>query len=248
MLENLPVYISLTFGLTTIATLLLFSRVIKTATSETTQGFVNKINFGLLVWLILQAVLTLTDVYNFDTDLFPPTLLLYGILSPVLTIIALFSLNAGRQFIDSLSLRAITYLHIVRVPVEIVLYWLFLAKAVPELMTFAGRNFDIVAGVTAPMIAYFGFVKARIGRRTILLWNFIGLGLLLNIVINAFFSAPSPVQKFAFEQPNIAILHFPFSWLPTFVVPIVLFAHLISIRQLLRHSRCPSSPKRFNST
>ena len=64
--------------------------------------------------------------------------------------------------------------------------------------------------------------------------NFICLVLLLNIVINALFSAPSPLQKFAFDQPNIAILNFPFSWLPTFIVPIVLFGHLTSIRQLTK--------------
>jgi len=53
--------------------------------------------------------------------------------------------------------------------------------------------------------------------------------------VNALFSAPSPIQKFAFDQPNIAILNFPFSWLPTFIVPIILFGHLTSIRQLIKY-------------
>lgn len=98
-------------------------------------------------------------------------------------------------------------------------------------MTFEGRNFDIVAGITAPIIVYFGFTKTKIDRQTILIWNVIFLGFLLNIVVNALFSAPSPIQIFAFDQPNIAILNFPFIWLPTFIVPIVLFGHLTSIRQ-----------------
>ena len=157
-----------------------------------------------------------------------------GILPTILTIILLISTAKGRQFIDSLPLKNLTYLNIVRIPVEIVLYWLFLNKVVPELMTFEGRNFDILAGISAPIIAYFGFTKSKLSRKTILIWNFICLGLLLNIVLNAFFSAPSPIQKFAFDQPNIAILNFPFSWLPTFIVPIVLFGHLTSIRQLLK--------------
>ena len=101
-------------------------------------------------------------------------------------------------------------------------------------MTFEGRNFDIIAGISAPFIAYFGLTKTKLNRQTILIWNFISLGLLVNIVVNALFSAPSPIQKFAFDQPNIAILNFPFSWLPTFIVPIVLFGHLTSIRQLLK--------------
>lgn len=194
-----------------------------------------KIIVSLILWLIIQAVLTLKNVYNSDTNSFPPKIMLFGVLPPLLIIIALFSMKKGRQFIDSLLLTNITYLNIVRIPVEIVLFWLFLNKAIPELMTFEGRNYDIISGITAPIIAYFGITKGKINRKIILIWNFICLGLLINIVVNAFLSAPSPVQRFAFEQPNIAILNFPFSWLPTFIVPIVLFGHLVSIRQLLKH-------------
>ncbi len=101
-------------------------------------------------------------------------------------------------------------------------------------MTFEGRNFDILAGITAPIIAYLAFTQKKISRNGLLIWNFICLALLANIVVNAFLSVPSPVQQFAFDQPNIAILYVPFSWLPTFVVPVVLFAHLASIQQLLK--------------
>ena len=158
--------------------------------------------------------------------------MLAGILPPLLTIVLLFSTIKGRRFIDSLPLQKLTYLHIVRIPVEIVLYWLYLHKAVPELMTFEGRNFDILAGITAPILAYFGLTKAKWNHRIILVWNFICLGLLINIVVNALLSARTPIQQFAFDQPNIAIEYFPFSWLPTFIVPVVLFGHLVSIRQL----------------
>ena len=217
MLEYLPIYISLTFGLTTVATLLLLFWVIKNSNSLIIRQNSTKIIICLILWLIVQAILTLKNVYSSDTNSFPPKILLFGILPPVLTSVALFVTQKGRQFIDSLPLINLTYLNIVRVPVEIVLFWLFMNEAVPELMTFEGRNFDIFAGITAPIIAYLILAKRNINRKAILIWNFICLGLLINIIINAFFSTPSPVQKFAFEQPNIAILNFPFSWLPTFV-------------------------------
>ena len=234
MIDNFPTYISLIFGLTTVATLLLFTWTIRNSNSETTRKKSTPIFIGLTIWLIIQTVLTLNNIYNTDTNSFPPKIFLTGILPTILTIILLFATLKGRQFIDSLHLKNLTYLNLVRIPVEIVLFWLFLHKAIPELMTFEGRNFDILAGLTAPFIAYFGFTKQNISRKAILIWNFVCLGLLINIVVNALFSAPSPIQKFAFEQPNIAILNFPFSWLPTFIVPIVLFGHLTSIRQLLK--------------
>jgi len=234
MIDNLPTYISLTFGLTTVATLLLFIWTIRNSNSETTRKKSMTIFIGLTIWLVIQTILTTKNIYNTDKNSLPPKIILFGILPTILTIIFLFVTQKGRQFIDSLPLENLTYLNVVRIPVEIVLFWLFLNKAIPELMTFKGQNFDIIAGISAPFITYFGLTKIKLSRQIILFWNFICLGLLINIVVNALFSAPSPIQKFAFEQPNIAILNFPFSWLPTFIVPIVLFGHLTSIRQLLK--------------
>lgn len=235
MIDNLPAYISITFALTTVATLLLFIWTIRNSHSELTRKKAIPIFTVLSIWLTIQAVLTLKNIYNSDITTFPPKIILTGILPTILTITLLFATLKGREFIDSLPLKNLTYLNIVRIPVEIVLYWLFLYKAIPELMTFEGRNFDILAGITATFIAYFGLTKNKLNRKTILIWNLICVGLLINIVVNALFSAPSPIQKFAFDQPNIAILNFPFSWLPTFIVPIVLFGHLTSIRQLMRY-------------
>jgi len=236
MIPNLPTYIILTFGLTTVATLGLFIWIIKNSNLEITRKKSGLITVGLIVWLILQAVVTLNNIYNSNLSSLPPKIMLLGILPPILVIILLFATSKGRQFIDSLPLKNITYLNIIRIPVEIVLFWLFINKAIPELMTFEGRNFDILAGISAPVMAYLVFTKKKLSRNALLVWNFICLGLLLNIVINALLSAPSPFQQFAFEQPNIAILNFPFSWLPTFIVPIVLFGHLVSIRQLLMNN------------
>ena len=102
-------------------------------------------------------------------------------------------------------------------------------------MTFEGRNLDIISGLTAPLIYYIVFVKKWAGNTLLLVWNIICLCLLLNIVATAVLSAPFPFQQLGFDQPNIAILYFPFVWLPCCIVPIVFFSHLVSIRYLLRN-------------
>ncbi len=234
MLENLPIYIPIIFGLTTLFTLYMFFRVIKTSNSEATRNGATKITIGLTIWLVIQSVLTLQNFYSSNTTLLPPRIFVFGVLPTFITILFLFISKKGLHFIDSLSLKNYTYLNLVRIPVEFVLWWLFLNKCVPELMTFEGRNYDIIAGITAPFIAYYGFTKAKLSNPIILVWNFICLGLLINIGVHGFLSAPSPLQKLAFNQPNIALLYFPFSWLVSFVVPIVLFGHLTAIRQLLK--------------
>lgn len=231
MIENLPLFISLVFGLTTLATLLLFYLTLKK--SQIVRNKAQNIILGLMIWLLIQAVLTLTNFYNTNTTSLPPKFLML-VVPPLFVILLLFTTERGRNFIDSLPLINLTYLNVVRIPVEFVLYWLFLNGTVPELMTFEGRNFDILAGITAPLVAYFGLHQQRLEKTSILMWNVISLGLLLNIVINGVLSAPLAFQKFAFDQPNVALLNFPFSWLPAYIVPTVLFGHLVSIRQLVK--------------
>ena len=225
-MENLPIYISIVFALTTLLTVGIFYSA--ASNSKTTLLI-------LLVWLGLQTFIGLSGFYTV-TDTIPPRFLLL-IFPPLLVIIILFTTSKGRQYIDSLDIKTLTLLHTVRIPVELVLFWLSVNKAVPELMTFEGRNLDILSGLTAPFIFYFGFIKKSLNKKVILFWNFICTGLLLNIVINAILSAPFPFQQFAFDQPNIAVLHFPFNWLPSCVVPLVLFSHLASIRQLLNNGK-----------
>ncbi len=230
----MPLYIPIIFILTTIATLLLLYRAVINSSSDKTRSTTKYIFIGMLLWLALQAILTLNNIYSKSPGTIPPTILLLGVLPAILLIIILFATKKGRLFIDSLPLADIAFIHLVRIPVEIVLYWLFIQKTIPQLMTFEGRNFDIIAGITAPFIAWFGIIKAKLSTKIIITWNILCLGLLLNIVVNALLSAPTPLQQFAFNQPNIAILYFPFSWLPVFIVPVVLFAHLVSLRQLVR--------------
>ena len=225
-MDKLPAYISLVFGLTTIVTVWFFFMATKNSRATL---------LILLFWLILQAAIGLSGFYTV-TNSMPPRFLLL-ILPPFLFIAGLFVTTRGRKFLDSLDAKYLAILHSIRIPVELVLFWLFINSTVPKLMTFEGRNFDIISGLTAPLIFYFGFVKHQIGRKIILLWNFICLGLLINIVIIAVLSAPFSFQKLAFDQPNIAILYFPFVWLPCCVVPLVLLSHLATMRQLMRKQK-----------
>ncbi len=232
MLENLPTYIPLVFGLTTLLTLGLFHWVMLHSSYRSKAVWITG---GLGAWLVLQMLISSSLFYTKNMDAMPPRFVLV-VVPTFLTIFVLFLTKGGRAFMDSLPLKKLTYLNIVRIPVEICLYWLAVQKAIPELMTFAGRNFDILGGITVPLVAYFGFQHGKMQRPLLLIWNIIGLGLLLFIIANALLSAPTPLQQFGFEQPNIALLYFPFVWLPAFVAPIVLFGHLVSIRRLLLQS------------
>ena len=182
-------------------------------------------------WMTLQFVLVQIGFYS-NENAIPPRLMIQLIPTLIYILVQFFTAR-GRRFIDSLNIRQLTLIHTIRIPVEIVLYYLFVANTIPQIMTFEGRNFDIIAGLTGAIIFYWGFVKNKISRKGLLVWNLLSLGLLINIVLIAILSAKSPFQHFAFNEKNIALGHFPFNWLPSVVVPIVLFSHLATLRQLI---------------
>ncbi len=221
-MEHLPLFIGILFGLTTYLCVALFYKA---------SHYSTLLLCIILIWLLVQTVLSTHGFYKL-TQQVPPRFVLL-LVPPLLVTGCLFLFPKGRLFIDSLNIRTLTILHVIRIPVEVCLYLLCMHRVIPQLMTFGGRNFDILSGISAPLVYYFGFIKKRMSKKALLAWNIICLGLVLHIVVNVVLSAPLPFQQFGFEQPNLALLYFPFVWLPCCVVPVVIFSHLASIRQLL---------------
>lgn len=225
-MENLPTYISLLFVLTVIGTIIWFYFATKSKTFL----------FIAVGWTILQSALGLSGIYQV-TQTMPPRLMLFGIFPALVFIAVTFFTEKGRKFIDNINLQRLTYFHSIRIPVEIVLALLFHQGVVSVYMTFEGTNFDLFSGITAPIVGYLAFRKTHENKKLLLWWNIVCLLLLLNVVITAVFAFPSPFQKLAFDQPNIAVLYFPFNLLPSVIVPLVLFGHLAAFRRLTKRNK-----------
>jgi hypothetical protein len=150
---------------------------------------------------------------------------------PVLGLIYSYTSN-GRKFFSALDIRLLTLVQLIRLLVEPVLYWLALYHLVPTVMTFEGKNFDILTGLTVPFIYYFGFVRKTWPTWVMLMWNWMGIALLAVVVSIGVFSA---------LQAPFAIQQFPWALLPGFLVPIAFFAHVGSIRLLAAESSRMSS-------
>ncbi len=217
MIENLPNWIDLTFIVTCILTISLF---------HFSNGKPKQLTFLIIVWSIIQSLLAYIGFYQITTSSPPrfglviiPTLLLiiYGLLP-----------KQQKWFFEKRDMTISTFLHSVRLPVEIVLFGLFTHQMIPELMTFEGRNYDILVGITAPFIALL-FIKQLIGKKMLMAWNVGGLILVLFIFFNGILSSELPFQQFGFEQPNRGINYFPFVLLPATIVPIVIWTHLSDI-------------------
>jgi hypothetical protein len=232
MIDSLPFYVTVVFVLTTLLTIgFLFRSFRDIRLPRMAPGL---LIFLIPFWMFLTAWLAMGGFYE-QFQYVPPRLAIFGVF-PALVLIALYFILFRRSFIERLSLPVLTLLHVIRVPVELVLLCLFRFGFIPQIMTFEGRNFDILSGLTAPLVFWMAFRGGRINKPLLIGWNLITLGLLANIVIIAILSAPTPMQKFGFEQPNVGVVYFPFIWLPTIIVPIVLFAHLASLLQVSRRT------------
>jgi hypothetical protein len=225
-MSNIPTFINLLFAATAFLTVWMFYKA---------SGKSKTVIIGILAWMLIQAIISLTGFYRIPNSLPPRFILLIG--PGIIFSILLLVTKRGKEFIDKLDLKTLTLMHSIRIPVEITLYFVYSAGLIPVLMTFEGNNFDIISGLTAPLIFYFVFIIKKLNRRALLLWNFLCLGLLINVLIIAILSAQTPFQKLAFDQPNMGVTYFPFIWLPCVVVPIVLIGHLSAIRQLLKTNR-----------
>lgn len=136
--------------------------------------------------------------------------------------------------------RLLIAVHTLRLPIELVIYQLFVIKLAPKIMTFKGCNFDILVGISAILLLfYLCYTSRKIPNYLLLIWNGIGLLFLFTIVGIAVLSAPLPIQKFGFEQPNIAVFKFPYVFLPGLVVPLVALSNILTI-QICRQKTQPT--------
>lgn len=228
MRDQLPPYVSIVFILTTFLTVGFLLTVVKAVSLDIFAS--RLLVFILPFWIILTGSLAVTGFYNVP-GVFPPRIAVFGVF-PAL-VFALVNLIAFRKsLVDRLSLRLLTLLHVVRIPVELSLYWLFLGGLVPQVMTFTGRNYDVLSGIFALVVYFLGFTAGRANKWLLIVFNIAGLALLANIVITAILSLEGPLQEFGFDQPNRAVLYFPYIWLPAIIVPIVLFSHLAALYKL----------------
>lgn len=189
----------------------------------------------LVVLGAVHTVLAARGVYTNTSAFPPPQLVLIG---PVLLALGVcVVLPTGRAWLRALPLFALTAVHVLRIPVELVLHDAYGAGLVPRAMTYDGTNFDILSGISAALLLPWLRSARPPGRAVLIAWNVLCLALLLNVVGTAVLSIPSSVQRMSFDQPNVLVTAAPWVLLPAVLVPVVLWAHVAALAQLLGGKR-----------
>lgn len=169
-------------------------------------------------------------------DAIPPKPM--AIFVPAMLLALWFSLKSrsGELLATRAPLAALVGLQAFRLPLELLMHGWADQGALPPQMSFDGYNFDIVTGVLALAVAPLAD-RGALGRRLVLVWNVVGLALLINIVTLSVLSLPGPLNKFPDQIPNVLVMRAPYVWLPAYLAAIVAPAgHIIVFRALRRRA------------
>lgn len=191
----------------------------------------NVFTFTLIViisWIALLSVLSLKGFFADFTHLPPRPVLI--ILLPLIFVLWFIFSKSGSELLSHASPQGLIYMQSFRIIVELLLWLSFLNHVLPVQMTFEGGNLDILSGILALPAGYF-VMKNRQASLVSLVYNILGLGLLINILIIAIRSFPTPLRHYLNEPSNAIIAQFPYILLPGVLVPLAYSLHLFSLRQ-----------------
>ena len=181
------------------------------------------------VWITYIVLLSKTEMLN-NFDL-PPRAVLLIIVPAFIMIFYLTGTRIFRSVINNITIDTPVFLQTFRILVEIFIYLGAIEGIFPMKATFEGINFDIFVGISAPIIALL-YKYNKVNNTAILFWNIISLSI-LSVTVYAFVSTYYFSNYIALTG-RIDFIFVPYIFLASFILPIALFLHVFSLRQVLR--------------
>ncbi|HEX5170605.1 MAG TPA: hypothetical protein VFW11_15620 [Cyclobacteriaceae bacterium] len=184
----------------------------------------------IVLWVIVVGVLSLTGFFSLPGSL-PPRPVLIILVSLVTAILLARSVKVS-ELLSVTPLQWLVYIQSFRIFVELILWQGYLRGLLPVQMTFEGSNFDILSGLLAIPAGWMISHNPASSRVVGIVYNVVGIILLVNILTIAVLSMPTPFRYFMNEPSNVIVGEFPFIYIPGAFVVLAIFMHVFSLRQL----------------
>jgi hypothetical protein len=188
---------------------------------------------GLGIFFAAVAIVTFLSVTGFfsvASSMPPQGFVLFVLILGSALALVMLRINGRLAILKQLPPQYLIFIQAYRIVVELILVMLYNERLIPRELTLEGRNFDMLIGLTAPVVGYLIAKKPEVTRTTAIIWNVVGIISLLNIGFIAALSFPSPFRVFA---TNYLPTYFPGILIPTVFVPFALCFHILSLKQLL---------------
>jgi hypothetical protein len=141
-------------------------------------------------------------------------------------LIAFFKSDSFHDRMLALPLRALILFHAIRF-VGVYFLWLWRRGELPFAFAVPGGSGDITVAATALLVG----TLFKANRRVVLGWNIFGMIDILFVVATA--------ARLGLSNPAsmLALTHLPLSLLPTFIVPLIIFTHIVIFYRLGKQPR-----------
>lgn len=206
----------------------------KTSLSAQQQKkFVRNFLIAFFGWLVFIYIWSRFGIFkNFD---FWPMNAIPVIVIPLIIVLIFAFSKSVKALLPHIPQENIIWLQSFRFYAEVLVWALYASALLPAEMTFEGRNFDVLTGVTAVLLTtrVSGFMLLnKLSKPLLILWNMAGLALLLNMVYVAARFMPTPFRDYLHEPSAIVLTEFPISLLVAFLIPLAYMLHILSLRKI----------------
>ncbi|QCK16899.1 hypothetical protein [Mangrovivirga cuniculi] len=186
----------------------------------------------IILWLTYVLTLSLSGLLqNFDL---PPRVPLLIILPSIILSIILTGQSIFKRNLNQFSSYFPVNVQAFRIGVELLILEAILYGYFPEGVSFDGSNYDILIGLTAPVIGVL-YMRNSISQKWVLGWNIAAL-IVLTFTGYAFVSTYYIHSDFPPDVSRLLLTELPFILLPGVLLPFAIFYHIVSIRQTLTKS------------
>lgn len=191
-------------------------------------------SLSIIGWMLLLGIMARLQV--FASPGLPPRPM-FTVLFGLLLILSLSFTTTTKTILKATPLHWLVFFQAFRIGVELWFWYAYKTEAMPKLMTFEGANLDIISGLLALVAGYLILKKPRQAKMISIIFNIAGILILLNTLRAAALSMPSPIQQFPFDERLLLLGQPYFIYLPGILVVLALGLHILSLRQLVLHTK-----------
>lgn len=212
---------------------LLFTGINTTAAKMIDEpgSFIFRTMLMITIWLAYIFTLSFAGIFTVFT--LPPRIPLLVVFPFLIFIIYFFSQKRFRPLIAAVPTHWPVYFQTFRIAVELLILLGFMKGLLPRSVTYEGYNYDILAGLTAPFVGYLVAKNISGSKAVLVIWNILGIGLLVNVVIifntagyfPEMWGADKSLIKPAYGMVHVALLAGVF-------MPAAMFMHILSLMNL----------------
>lgn len=191
----------------------------------------------LPIWLAYVGLLSYMGVAA-DAGRRPPGIAFIVLPTILFIALALVRGRLGARIAASIPVALLIGAQTFRIGVELILHRAWQDGLAPHMLTYEGANFDILIGVSAPIVAW-AVWRGRLTARWAIAWNIAGLLMLANVIARSAVTAPGPFLMIQAEVPNLVVGTFPYTFIPGFLAPLAIALHVLAIRGLRSRRTAP---------